>query len=96
MLSGAKYQVGPDAKQSRGQGRQLKVQSPDEAVLDNNRYSRGIKNFQPSPQVSSIDYLMGQWVPGPLIGQYDWKGLDHNPMQRQHDYRSIGADAVYY
>ena len=40
-----------------------------------------------------IDYLMGEWVPGNIPGEYNWKGLSRNPMQQRHS--SIGEN-VYY
>ena len=77
------------------QPRQL-VNDQKKAVFVNGRFSRGIKNFKPSPQVSNkkeIDYLMGEWMPGNIPGEYNWKGLNRNPMHQRHS--SIGEN-VYY
>merc|ERR1739848_192216 len=72
------------------------VNDQNKAVFVNGRFSRGIKNFKPSPQVSNkkqIDYLMGEWMPGNIPGEYNWKGLNRNPMHQRHS--SIGEN-VYY
>ena len=78
------------------QPRQL-VNDQKKAVFVNGRFSRGIKNFKPSPQVSNkkeIDYLMGEWMPGNIPGEYNWKGLNRNPMHQRHS--SIGENVYYW
>ena len=94
---GARYNVGEvaDIPNYKRQPRQL-VNDQNKAVFVNGRFSRGIKNFKPSPQVSNkkeIDYLMGEWMPGNIPGEYNWKGLNRNPMHQRHS--SIGEN-VYY
>ena len=97
FVVGAKYNIGSvqDVPYVR-QPRQLATPENYETkkVFLNGRFSRGIKDFKPSPKVNGeVEHLLGDWYPGTIPGEYNWRGLDSNPMDK---YRSHIGEFVYY
>ena len=39
------------------------------------------------------DDMVGQWIPGKIPGEFNWRGMDFDPMEK---YRSIGEEVVFY
>ena len=39
------------------------------------------------------DDMVGQWIPGKIPGEFNWRGMDYDPMEK---YRSIGEEVVFY
>ena len=37
--------------------------------------------------------MVGQWIPGKIPGEFNWRGMDYDPMEK---YRSIGEEVVFY
>ena len=78
---GASYQVDPSQKGKKIPNR---VVRPRGIVVDNSRFSRGIKNFEPSPldlKIEDVGIESGQWISGTFPGEYTWRGLSYNPMR---------------
>jgi hypothetical protein len=64
-----------------------------ETIFNNGRYGRGIQ-FKASPkEQSSLDSLLGKWIPGRIPGEYNWKGMQSNPMK---DNNIIGENVIYH
>ena len=83
---GASYQVDGQSNQKTSN----RVVKPRGIVVDNSRFSRGVKNFQPSPldlKIGDVGIESGQWISGTFPGEYTWRGLSFNPM-RPRSFRS--------
>ena len=83
---GASYQVDSQSDKKSSN----RVVRPRGIVVDNSRYSRGVKNFRPSPmdlKIEDVGIESGQWISGTFPGEYTWRGLSFNPM-RPKSFRS--------
>lgn len=77
---GSSISFGPTEHEIPRQVRALGSQQ-GKKILENGRFSRGVKHFVPSPR-DEIAPVSGQWIPGTIPGEYNWRGMGHNPMEK--------------